>query len=85
MKLVRCVLGLVLGAVWFWAMLRLALTPGRAGLLEGAVAAGGWGLSLLPVHVASPPPARSRVAGAAVRRVTSAWHRRRSRAGPDVS
>ena len=38
-----------LGAVWWWAVLRLALAPG-AGALEGAVAAGGWGLSLLPVH-----------------------------------
>ncbi|NEA64942.1 hypothetical protein [Streptomyces sp. SID12488] len=38
-----------LGAVWWWAVLRLALAPG-AGVLEGAVAAGGWGLSLLPVH-----------------------------------
>ncbi|WP_229695197.1 hypothetical protein [Streptomyces lacrimifluminis] len=38
-----------LGVVWWWAVLRLALAPG-AGVLEGAVAAGGWGLSLLPVH-----------------------------------
>jgi hypothetical protein len=38
-----------LGAVWWWAVLRLAVVPG-AGVLEGAVAAGGWGLSLLPVH-----------------------------------
>ncbi|WP_435850202.1 hypothetical protein [Streptomyces uncialis] len=33
-------------------MLRLALAP-DAGALEGAVAAGGWGLSLLPVHCVS--------------------------------
>ena len=38
-----------LGAVWWWAVLRLALAA-DAGVLEGAVAAGGWGLSLLPVH-----------------------------------
>ncbi|MFB9636021.1 hypothetical protein [Streptomyces spiralis] len=38
-----------LGAVWWWAVLRLVLS-GDAGVLEGAVAAGGWGLSLLPVH-----------------------------------
>ncbi|MFH0522348.1 hypothetical protein ACHBTE_34985 [Streptomyces sp. M41] len=37
------------GALWWWAVLRLALAP-DAGALEGAVAAGGWGLSLLPVH-----------------------------------
>nr|WP_037869249.1 hypothetical protein [Streptomyces sp. NRRL S-813] len=38
-----------LGAVWWWAVLRLVLSD-DAGVLEGAVAAGGWGLSLLPVH-----------------------------------
>ncbi|MEV6962227.1 hypothetical protein AB0M97_24160 [Streptomyces sp. NPDC051207] len=37
------------GALWWWGALRLALAP-DAGVLEGAVAAGGWGLSLLPVH-----------------------------------
>ncbi|WP_078969325.1 hypothetical protein [Streptomyces cyaneogriseus] len=40
-----------LGALWWWAVLRLAVAPG-AGVLEGAVAAGGWGLSVLPVHCA---------------------------------
>ncbi|MGW3626849.1 hypothetical protein [Streptomyces sp. NPDC000880] len=44
-------LGLVAGGLWWWAMLRLVLVPHQAGLVEGAVAAGGWGLSLLPVHV----------------------------------
>lgn len=43
------VLGLWLGVLWWWAVVRLAVTPG-AGALEGTVAAGGWGLSLLPVH-----------------------------------
>ncbi|MFI7409847.1 hypothetical protein ACIBU0_14395 [Streptomyces sp. NPDC049627] len=38
-----------LGALWWWAVLRLALVP-EAGVLEGALAAGGWGLSLLPVQ-----------------------------------
>nr|WP_262505691.1 hypothetical protein [Streptomyces sp. TRM68367] len=47
------------GALWWWAVLRLALVPG-AGPVEGAVAAGGWGLSLLPVHCV----ARTRAAGA---------------------
>ncbi|MEU0009151.1 hypothetical protein ABZ079_34120 [Streptomyces sp. NPDC006314] len=46
---VRWGAALGLTAVWWWAVLRLALEEG-AGLLEGAVAAGGWGLSLLPVH-----------------------------------
>ncbi|MEU3055704.1 hypothetical protein [Streptomyces griseus] len=49
----RWVPALVLGGLWWWAVLRLALHPEQAGLVEGAVAAGGWGLSLLPVHVAS--------------------------------
>ncbi|TVP37394.1 hypothetical protein A3L22_27380 [Streptomyces griseus subsp. griseus] len=47
---------LVLGGLWWWAVLRLVLRPDQAGWVEGAVAAGGWGLSLLPVHVASVGP-----------------------------
>ncbi|MEW2403515.1 hypothetical protein [Streptomyces sp. NPDC046862] len=38
-----------LGALWWWGVLRLALAP-DAGPVEAAIAAGGWGLSLLPVH-----------------------------------
>ncbi|MCX4735208.1 hypothetical protein [Streptomyces sp. NBC_01363] len=49
----RWVPALVLGGVWWWAVLRLVLEPAHAGFVEGAVAAGGWGLSLLPVHVAA--------------------------------
>ncbi|MEU9932738.1 hypothetical protein OH828_09430 [Streptomyces anulatus] len=52
----RWVPALVLGGLWWWAVLRLVLRPEQAGLVEGAVAAGGWGLSLLPVHVASAVP-----------------------------
>ncbi|MGW2102396.1 hypothetical protein ACWCPX_32770 [Streptomyces olivaceoviridis] len=48
-RTVRWGLALGLGAVWWWAVLRLAAGAG-SGVLEGAVAAGGWGLSLLPVH-----------------------------------
>lgn len=44
---------LALGGLWWWAVLRLALAPEHAGVIEGAVAAGGWGLSLLPVHAAA--------------------------------
>ncbi|MFF6999618.1 hypothetical protein ACFY93_32435 [Streptomyces sp. NPDC008313] len=40
-----------LGALWWCVVLRLVLAPG-AGVLEGAVVAGGWGLGLLPVHCA---------------------------------
>ncbi|QEV22561.1 hypothetical protein CP975_26560 [Streptomyces alboniger] len=38
-----------MGALWWWGVLRLAFAP-DAGALEGSIAAGGWGLSLLPVH-----------------------------------
>ncbi|MER6028058.1 hypothetical protein [Streptomyces sp. NPDC001851] len=48
-RTVRRVAVLALGAVWWWAVLRIALGHG-AGVLEGAVVAGGWGVSLLPVH-----------------------------------
>ncbi|MEU9479667.1 hypothetical protein [Streptomyces sp. NPDC048191] len=65
----RWVVGLVLGAVWWWAVLRLALGRG-AGVVEGAVAAGGWGLSLLPVHCVP----KGRAAGAVpTGRWVAAW------------
>ncbi|MEV6792343.1 hypothetical protein AB0M87_10150 [Streptomyces sp. NPDC051320] len=41
--------------VWGWAVLRVVVTPGDTGPLESAVAAGGWGLSLLPIHVVAVP------------------------------
>jgi len=49
---VRWTLALSLAGLWWWAALRLAIQPARAGAVEAAVAAGGWGLSLLPVHCA---------------------------------
>ncbi|WP_239074926.1 hypothetical protein [Streptomyces sp. SID10853] len=51
---------LVLGGLWWWAVLRLVLVPGESGPLEGTVVIGGWGLSLLPVHVVALPAGRSR-------------------------
>lgn len=39
----RYIPALVLGGVWWWAVLRLLLEPEHTGLVEGAVAAGGWG------------------------------------------
>lgn len=48
---------LVLGGLWWWAVLRLALVPEQAGIVERAAAASGWGLSLLPVHVTAAPGA----------------------------
>ncbi|MEV7289414.1 hypothetical protein AB0O01_33520 [Streptomyces sp. NPDC093252] len=68
-RIVRWGVGLVFGAVWWWAVVRLAIAPG-AGVVEGAVAAGGWGLSLLPVHCVP----RARAAGAlAAGRWRAAW------------
>ncbi|WP_329115171.1 hypothetical protein [Streptomyces sp. NBC_01353] len=52
--------GLVAGGLWWWAVLRLVLVPEHSGLVEGAVAAGGWGLSLLPVHVTASAAAGGR-------------------------
>ncbi|MFI9827120.1 hypothetical protein ACIHIX_05500 [Streptomyces sp. NPDC051913] len=69
LPIVRWGTALTLGALWWWAVLRLALSS-DAGVLEGAVAAGGWGLSLLPVHCVS----RARAPGAlAAGRWRSAW------------
>ncbi|MGA4846346.1 hypothetical protein ACOBQB_08770 [Streptomyces sp. G5(2025)] len=70
--MVRRVPLLAVGAVWWWGVLRLALAP-DAGALEGAVAAGGWGLSLLPVHCV--PKATAKAQG----RRPSAWR------GPSAS
>ncbi|MER5409525.1 hypothetical protein [Streptomyces sp. NPDC002769] len=53
-RIARWGVALVLGALWWWGVLRLALVP-DAGVLEGAVVAGGWGLSLLPVHCVPKP------------------------------
>ncbi|MFJ7078832.1 hypothetical protein [Streptomyces sp. NPDC098781] len=66
---------LAFGALWWWAVLRLALVPG-AGELEAAVAVGGWGLSLLPVHCVP----KSRAEGAVdARRWARAWRAGRVR------
>jgi len=62
-RIVRWGVALGLGGLWWWSVLRLALVP-DAGVLEGAVAAGGWGLSLLPVHCV-PKVRAARVAGTA--------------------
>ncbi|MFJ1969019.1 hypothetical protein ACIO93_10135 [Streptomyces sp. NPDC087903] len=90
-RVVRWAAALGLGALWWWAVLRLALVP-DAGVLEGAVAAGGWGLSLLPVHCVP----KTRAAGAvdaqrwaeawrAAARPTTAWPPRHSDAGSGPS
>ncbi|MFF0835093.1 MULTISPECIES: hypothetical protein [unclassified Streptomyces] len=68
-RVVRRGIVLGLGALWWWAVLRIAFGHG-AGALEGAVAIGGWGLSVLPVHCVP----EGRAAGAvAAGRWTAAW------------
>lgn len=53
---VRCVIGVVGGVLWWggllWVLLRPALAPGAAAAASwpGWVAAGGWGLGLIPLH-----------------------------------
>ncbi|MFF7298581.1 hypothetical protein ACIPRL_19875 [Streptomyces sp. NPDC090085] len=51
---------LAVGALWWWAVLRLLLVPAESGAVEGAVAVGGWGLGLLPVHCVPAPVRRLR-------------------------
>ncbi|MER7342226.1 hypothetical protein ABT403_30950 [Streptomyces sp. NPDC000075] len=51
---------LALGALWWWAVVRLAVVPADAGPVEGAIAMGGWGLGLLPVHCVPGPVRRAR-------------------------
>ncbi|MFJ5834459.1 hypothetical protein [Streptomyces sp. NPDC093089] len=87
---------LAVGGLWWWAVLRLLLMPADAGTVEGAVAAGGWGLSLLPVHVAASSRRGGRGPGAGAfaggagagvsgGRATRAWRRRRWGGGSDPS
>ncbi|MFM9596555.1 hypothetical protein ACKI1J_38945 [Streptomyces scabiei] len=97
MRIVRWGAALGLGALWWWGVLRLALVP-DAGAVEGAVAAGGWGLSLLPVHCVPKGRAPGRpggasggarggpvLEGAVGAAVTRAWPPRRSGGGSDPS
>ncbi|WP_181795871.1 hypothetical protein [Streptomyces sp. WELS2] len=68
-RIVRRGVALGLGALWWWAVLRLAVGEGP-GVLEAAVVTGGWGLSLLPVHCVP----KARAAGAVpAGRWVAAW------------
>ncbi|PTH83828.1 hypothetical protein C9J60_35755 [Streptomyces sp. A244] len=60
-----------LGALWWWAVVRLVAVP-DAGVLEAAVAAGGWGLSVLPVHCVPKRRARGAVGAGRWQRVLKA-------------
>ncbi|MEU6464985.1 hypothetical protein [Streptomyces sp. NPDC046976] len=79
-RAVRRTLALACGAVWWWAVLRLALGQG-AGVLEAAVAAGGWGLSVLPVHCAPKGKAEGELDPG---RWAAAWRAGRTGAGVDA-
>jgi hypothetical protein len=71
------------GALWWWAALRLVLAPERAGAAEAVMFAGGWGLSLLPVHVTA---FRGRTGSGTgpVGRLGSVWRRPVKREPPCV-
>ncbi|MGW5355900.1 hypothetical protein ACWERV_36000 [Streptomyces sp. NPDC004031] len=58
----RCVIGLIGGVLWWGAVLGLA--AGRAPVLPwlSAVAAGGWGLGLIPLHAVPAHVRRTRAA-----------------------
>jgi hypothetical protein len=74
-RIARYGAALGLGAVWWWAVLRITMGTG-AGLMEGTIAAGGWGLSLLPVHCV---PKGSALGAVGAERWVAAW-----RAGSDA-
>ncbi|MFF4533634.1 hypothetical protein ACFY1P_30720 [Streptomyces sp. NPDC001407] len=61
----------VLGGAWWCAAFRLLAQPERAGPVEGLVVAGGWGLSLLPVHCV--PWTRRPARGPVRRLVARVW------------
>ncbi|MCI3905538.1 hypothetical protein CP982_30475 [Streptomyces spectabilis] len=78
-RVLRWASALGVAALWWWAVLRLAAAP-DAGALEGTIAAGGWGLSLLPVHCV--PKERALGVAGARRRLSGARGRpRRVRRG----
>ncbi|CAL2071372.1 hypothetical protein FSY75_16430 [Streptomyces sp. TR1341] len=79
-RAVRWTLALACGAVWWWAVLRLALGQ-SAGVLEAAVAAGGWGLSVLPVHCAPKGKAEGELAPG---RWAAAWRAGQTGTGVDA-
>ncbi|MFD9337317.1 hypothetical protein ACFWBF_23370 [Streptomyces sp. NPDC060028] len=66
-------LALVVGVLWWWAVLRLVLEPADSGPVEGAVAVGGWGLGLLPVHCKPGPSARPRSGSGSGARSGGRW------------
>ncbi|MCX4696685.1 hypothetical protein [Streptomyces sp. NBC_01408] len=64
-------LAVTVGVLWWWAVLRLVLAPADSGAVEGAVAVGGWGLGVLPVHCVPGPARRARRAAAGATRAST--------------
>lgn len=58
-KAARLLLALAAGLLWWWAAYRLAVRPGAAGPLEGAMFTAGWTLGLIPLHAVPAPAARA--------------------------
>lgn len=56
---VRRILRVVAVLAWAFAVWRWTADAGDAGPVVQAMVAGGWGLSLLPVHVAARRPRRT--------------------------
>lgn len=75
----RWISAAVAGGLWWWAAVRLVLWPQSAGVVEGAVVLGGWGLSLLPVHCV---PWTDRGSGRFRRALARAGRGVRGRGGP---
>lgn len=63
----RWAIAFVAGVVWWWALLRLIVQPAQAGSFEGLVVAGGWGLSIVPLHTVRWPRGSSSAARTGVR------------------
>nr|WP_236678377.1 hypothetical protein [Streptomyces actinomycinicus] len=78
-RIVRRGVALGLGALWWCAVLRLAMSD-DASAVEAAFVAGGWGLSLLPVHCA--PKGRATGAVPPGRRAAARRTRDATRASP---
>lgn len=63
-RILRCVIGVVGGVLWWGVLLGFAVRPEAVGGWQGALAAGGWSLGLIPLHAVPARVRRSRRGGA---------------------